>query len=75
MVCTEAFLSLSRAEAQSLGMADLPQIVLPHPLGTLSAEAIEAIADAAVEQAVRALCLANVPVGEAAAASPAARAR
>jgi hypothetical protein len=55
MVSTEAFLSLSRAEAQALGMADLPQVVLPHPVGTLTGEQIEGVADRALEQVVRAL--------------------
>ncbi|MDE3074194.1 MAG: hypothetical protein KGJ86_02080 [Chloroflexota bacterium] len=55
MVCTEAFLSLSKAEAEALGLSNLPQIVLPHPVGTRTAQEIEQLADAAIDQVVSAI--------------------
>jgi predicted dienelactone hydrolase len=44
-VITEPFAPKSRREAEALGMADLPLLVLPHPVGQLPHEAMRRLAD------------------------------
>jgi len=50
VVTTTAFLALAHHEAHTLGMEDLPLLVVDHPLGGEPAERIEARAARAVSQ-------------------------
>ena len=50
VVTTTAFLSLAHHEAHTLGMEDLPLLVVDHPLGGEPAERIETRAARAVSQ-------------------------
>lgn len=54
-ICSTEFAALGRAEAEALGMPDLPLAVIQHPLGGLAAEAVRQRA-AAVLNAVEQLC-------------------
>ena len=50
VVTTTAFLTLARHEAHTLGMEDLPLLVVDHPLGGEPPERIEARAARATSQ-------------------------
>jgi hypothetical protein len=50
VVTTTAFLALAHHEAHTLGMEDLPLLVVDHPLGGEPPERIEARAARAVSQ-------------------------
>ncbi len=55
LVITEAFIPLALARRRTLGVADLPLAVIPHPLGGLAPERVQQRADAAIDQIVHAL--------------------
>ena len=55
IVATTAFEDLVRLEAQQRGLADLPYIVVPHPLGGIRPPAVEEKARAALDDLVDAL--------------------
>ena len=40
VICTEPFVSSANAMAKLGGIPDYPYVVLPHPLGSLSEEAL-----------------------------------
>ena len=40
VICTEPFVSSANAMAKLGGIADYPYVVVPHPLGSLSTEAL-----------------------------------
>ncbi len=46
---------MARLEANSLGMGNLPLVVLPHPVGTLPEATARTLADSAFEEIVRAI--------------------
>ncbi len=48
---------MGQLEARTLGMAALPLVVIPHPVGTLPLEAIRSLSDSIFEELVRALVL------------------
>jgi len=48
-ICTDEFGTLARTEAANLGMAGLPIVFVPHPLGGLKPAQVEAKADAVVD--------------------------
>ncbi|HEX2930062.1 MAG TPA: hypothetical protein VHV54_10135 [Candidatus Binatia bacterium] len=48
-VVTEEFLTLALTEARSRGMADLPLIRVPHPVGTLGSDALRSLAARSVD--------------------------
>ncbi len=52
---TEEFATLARLEARNRGMADLPLVLVPHPLGGIREPEVLKKADLAVEPVVRAL--------------------
>jgi hypothetical protein len=54
-LCTDAFLGLAKEEARTLGMPDLPLVIVPHPLGGESLERIQARAQNAVAGVIAAL--------------------
>ena len=54
MVCSTAFTTLGRAQAASLGNANLPIAVIPHPFGARSRDEVRAIADKCVDDVARA---------------------
>lgn len=50
VVCSEPFLKLARNQARVFGVADLPLIVIQHPLGGQTLETVEARAATALPQ-------------------------
>ena len=54
-ICSSEFVALGRAEAEALGIPDLPLAVIQHPLGGLAAEQVSQRA-ASVQKAVEELC-------------------
>jgi hypothetical protein len=54
-LCTDAFLGLAREEARTLGMPELPLVIIPHPLGGEPAERVQARAAGALDGVVAAL--------------------
>jgi hypothetical protein len=62
-VVTEAFTTLYAMEARALGMADLPAVVIPHPIVSRSPEEMRAQADAVLDALVALLAQ---PVAQAA---------
>ena len=52
LICSDAFLRLGKAQARVLGAADLPLIVIAHPLGGLAYADVTVRADTAMRQLV-----------------------
>jgi len=52
-VCSTAFATLGRAQAQALGHPDLPIAVIPHPFGIRTREEVRQIAAQCVEEIVK----------------------
>ncbi len=50
VVCSAPFEKLGRAQAGVLGVPDLPLLMVPHPVGGLSIEMVQARADKAMPQ-------------------------
>jgi hypothetical protein len=48
-VVTKEFLKLAKTEAQNRGMADLPLVEVPHPVGTIARDQLRLLAEATVE--------------------------
>ena len=55
LLATEPFAGLAREAAVAYELPDARTVVLPHPLGGISAEAVETKAASAVEQVLRLL--------------------
>ena len=54
-ICSSEFVALGRAEAEALGIPDLPLAVIQHPLGGLAVEEVSQRATS-VQNAVEELC-------------------
>ncbi|MCZ7574186.1 MAG: hypothetical protein M5U01_37020 [Ardenticatenaceae bacterium] len=54
-ICTDAFAGLARDEAAAGGLPDLPLVVIPHPLGGLTAAEVHSKAEEALTQVVQVL--------------------
>ena len=52
---THVFEQMARLEANALGMANLPLVVLPHPVGTIPEPLAREVADSAFERVVSAI--------------------
>jgi predicted dienelactone hydrolase len=52
-VVSNAFTSLGKAQARSLGHANLPLAVIPHPFGSRTREEVRALAEQCVEEIAR----------------------
>ncbi|MDH3444149.1 MAG: hypothetical protein OEN50_09530 [Deltaproteobacteria bacterium] len=52
---TSEFITLAKTERATRGMNELPLVELPHPVGTISLEALKKIAEAAVDSIVTGL--------------------
>jgi len=50
VICSEPFVQLAKTQAAVGGVADLPLIIIPHPLGGASLEVVKARAEVAYEQ-------------------------
>ena len=50
VVCSEAFLKLAQNQARVFGVADLPLIVIPHPLGGIAMPEVRSRAERALPQ-------------------------
>jgi predicted dienelactone hydrolase len=52
-VVSNAFVSLGKAQARSLGHANLPLAVIPHPFGSRTREEVRALAQQCVAEIAR----------------------
>ena len=71
-VVTEEFLTLALTEARSRGMADLPLIRVPHPVGTLAADSLRSLAEHMVDSIIAQLVRGEVKASPSSAAIPSA---
>jgi hypothetical protein len=55
VICSGPFLKLGQAQARVFGVPDLPLIVIPHPLGGLSLDAVKGRADVAISKVIELL--------------------
>ena len=55
VICTEPFISSARAMSKLGGIPEYPFVVLPHPLGSLSPEALREKAVQAAPEVLRIL--------------------
>jgi hypothetical protein len=53
VICSDPFIKLGKAQARVFGTADLPLIIIPHPLGGVSLEKVEARAEVAIPEFVK----------------------
>ena len=51
-ICSTRFETLARTTATGLGMPDLPLVILPHPVGGISAEEVIAKADGILDKVI-----------------------
>ncbi len=68
-VCSNAFVSLGRAQQSALGAPDLPIAVVPHPFGTRKRDELRTIAEQCVAEIARLAC--EGQAGSAASEAPA----
>ena len=54
-ICTHRFKVLGEVERRALGMPELPMAIAPHPLGGLKPGAVQAKAEALLEQVIAGL--------------------
>ncbi|MFN0304615.1 MAG: hypothetical protein ACKVQU_30145 [Burkholderiales bacterium] len=47
---TEEFKSLAKAAARSLGYADLPMVIVPHPFEVLAEDVVERLAESKFQE-------------------------
>ena len=52
-VCSNRFEVLAKATAAGLGMPNLPLVVVPHPIGGISAEEVIAKADSILDKVIK----------------------
>ena len=55
VICTQPFVSSGKAMSRLLGIPDYPFVVVPHPLGSLTLEALRERAVQAAPQVLRIL--------------------
>ena len=53
VICSDPFIKLGKTQAMVLGTPDLPLVIVPHPVGGLSLDQVEARARIAVPQVVK----------------------
>ncbi len=53
VVCSDPFINLGTTQAMVLGTPDLPLVIIPHPLGGLALDQVEARARVAIPQIVK----------------------
>ena len=51
-ICSNRFEILARATAGGLGMKDIPLVIVPHPVGGISPEEVEAKADVILDKVI-----------------------
>ena len=54
-ICSTRFETLARTTATGLGMPDQPLVILPHPVGGISAEEVIAKADGILDNLIKQL--------------------
>ena len=54
-ICSNRFETLARATAAGLGMPNLPLVIVPHPIGGISAEEVIAKADSILDNLIEQL--------------------
>lgn len=54
VICTDEFAILGQTEARALGMAGLPVVLIPHPLGSLQPDAVRERGRGAAEEIIAA---------------------
>ena len=63
-VCTNEFFALGKAEAECLGMAGLPIVVVPHPVAKLLPDSVRELAEEALPEIERLLAAESVALQE-----------
>ena len=58
-VVTDEFLTLAKTECETRGMGGLPLVEVPHPVGTISNDALRKVAEAALEPILTSLTHGN----------------
>lgn len=53
LICTEPFLKLGKAQAKAFGIADLPLVLIPHPLGGITVDQVQGRAEHALPEIAR----------------------
>jgi len=53
VICSTAFETLARAQARALDCADQPMIVIPHPFGNRTRDAVRELADFCGQEILR----------------------
>jgi len=48
-VVTDEFFSLAQSESQNRGMADLPLVKVPHPVGSIALDRLRSLAESTVD--------------------------
>jgi hypothetical protein len=54
-ICSNRFETLARATAAGLGMPDLRLVIVPHPIGGISAEEVIAKSDSILDNLIKQL--------------------
>ena len=54
-ICSDRFKFLAQIEADSLGMPELPLVLVPHPIGGINANEVIQKADGIVEHVIACL--------------------
>ena len=54
-ICSNRFETLARSTAAGLGMPNLPLVIVPHPIGGISAEEVIAKADSILDNLIEQL--------------------
>jgi hypothetical protein len=54
-ICSSRFEVLAKATATGLGMPDLRLVIVPHPIGGISAEEVIAKADSILDKVIKQL--------------------
>ena len=52
VICSDPFLKLGKTQARVFGVAELPLVMIPHPLGGLSLEHVKERAAVAIPQVI-----------------------
>lgn len=63
-ICSHEFVALGKAEAEALGMANLPMVIVPHPIGGIDLKEVAKKADDAFEDMIQALSVSQVKSSE-----------
>jgi hypothetical protein len=57
LVTSTAFVGLARMEAEAMGYADLPMLIVPHPFGSRTSQEVEAFARTKADEVEKVLAI------------------